>query len=105
MRRLGLLALLLGLGTLLACEDDSDYSIGPPTFSNDVLDGSAGAGANADAAADAAAGGTSGAAGTSGTAGTSGAAGKSGAAGTSGAAGHLGRGRQDRCRRNLGRGR
>jgi hypothetical protein len=83
-RRLALFALLIGFGALGACEDDSNYTIGPSTFQNDVVDGSAGIGGSPDAAA---VGGSSGAAGTSGTAGTSGAAGTSGTAGKSGTAG------------------
>jgi hypothetical protein len=85
--RLALFALLVGFGALAACEDDSDYTIGPSTFQNDLVDGSAGMGGTPDAAADAALGGSFGAAGTSGTAGTSGAAGTSGTAGKSGTAG------------------
>ena len=75
MRRLALLLFLVGLGAMVACEDDSKYSIGPSTFANDTLEGGAGAVGNADAAADVASGGTTGTGGTSGAAGTTGAAG------------------------------
>jgi hypothetical protein len=89
-RRLALFALLIGFGALAACEDDSAYTIGPSTFQNDVVDGSAGIGGASDAAADAAVGGSSGTAGTSGPGGKAGTAGTSGAAGTSGKSGTAG---------------
>lgn len=100
MRRPALLLALLGLGLLVACEDDSAYHTGPSTFQNDTLDG-AGAAGITDAAVDATSSGgvigtggglATGTGGTTGSGGAMAAAGGTGAGGSTGSGGAAGRG-------------